>query len=58
MRLRQIAEHEENGVKVRIMAPDPRIKTNRDTEPQLASRDDSHRPYQNYRRRELQSGRG
>lgn len=53
----QIAEREENGVRIRVMAPDPRIQAHREESRELAARDDSRTPYQNYRRREVEAGR-
>jgi len=50
----QIAEREENGIKIRVMAPDPRLA--KEPKP-MAARDDSRRPWQNYRRREIETGR-
>ena len=54
MRSQQIGEREENGVKVRIMAPDPRTSKDTADPPRIASRDDSRSPWQKYRRRELE----
>jgi hypothetical protein len=58
MRQKQIAERSENGVRIRVMAPDPKIQAYKDAGEPIAARDDSRKPYQNYRRRELETGRG
>lgn len=54
----QVTERQENGVRIRVMAPDPQIAKNREVDrPMSGFRDDSRSAYQNYRRRELEAGR-